>query len=116
MIEAEKKRIAQIRQQQLEKEQFQFFEDQLKKQELARDQRIRDNSAASEQTDGSTLSSCLSPHLNNSWSTALANKGDASAGRSPPISRAMKSPATLSAVQSKQASSFLVGHCVPFLV
>ncbi|XP_048362568.1 AMSH-like protease isoform X3 [Sphaerodactylus townsendi] len=39
LIEAEKKRIAQIRQQQLEKQQFQFFEDQLKKQDLARDQK-----------------------------------------------------------------------------
>uniref|UniRef100_A0A5F7Z821 AMSH-like protease n=2 Tax=Macaca TaxID=9539 RepID=A0A5F7Z821_MACMU len=38
LIEAERKRIAQMRQQQLESEQFLFFEDQLKKQELARDQ------------------------------------------------------------------------------
>ncbi|XP_024648186.2 tumor necrosis factor receptor superfamily member 6 isoform X2 [Macaca nemestrina] len=37
LIEAERKRIAQMRQQQLESEQFLFFEDQLKKQELARD-------------------------------------------------------------------------------
>ncbi|KAM9618122.1 AMSH-like protease isoform 2-T9 [Trichechus inunguis] len=37
LIEAERKRIAQMRQQQLESEQFLFFEDQLKRQELARD-------------------------------------------------------------------------------
>nr|XP_056705569.1 AMSH-like protease isoform X2 [Euleptes europaea] len=100
LIEAEKKRIAQIRQQQLEKEQFQFFEDQLKKQELARDQKIKDDSVSSEQTDGSMLSSCLSPHLNNTLSASLTNKSEASAGRSPPISRAIKPAATLSAVQS----------------
>ncbi|XP_077206455.1 AMSH-like protease isoform X2 [Paroedura picta] len=97
LIEAEKKRIAQIRQQQLEKEQFQFFEDQLKKQELARDQKIRDNSVSSEQTDGNVLSSCLSPHLNN---TASTNKNEASAGQSPPTSRATNPAATLSAVQN----------------
>ncbi|XP_015280093.1 PREDICTED: AMSH-like protease isoform X2 [Gekko japonicus] len=96
LIEAERKRVAQIRQQQLEREQFQFFEDQLKKQELARDQKSRDNSVSSEQTDGSMLSSCLSPHLNNS----LTKKSEASAGGSPPISRAIKPAATLSAVQS----------------
>ncbi|KAL8187093.1 UNVERIFIED_CONTAM: AMSH-like protease [Gekko kuhli] len=96
LIEAERKRIAQIRQQQLEREQFQFFEDQLKKQELARDQKIRDNSISSEQTDGSMLSSCLSPHLN----STSTNKSEASAGGSPPIGRAIKPAATLSCVQS----------------
>ncbi|XP_054839423.1 AMSH-like protease isoform X2 [Eublepharis macularius] len=100
LIEAEKKRIAQIRQQQLEKEQFQYFEDQLKKQELARDQKIKDNSISSEQTDGSVLSSCLPPHLNNTLSTTLTSKSEASAGGSPPSSRAIKPAATLSAVQS----------------
>ncbi|XP_077607971.1 AMSH-like protease [Crocuta crocuta] len=38
LIEAERKRVARMRQQQLESEQFLFFEDQLKKQELARGQ------------------------------------------------------------------------------
>ncbi|KAJ6653585.1 hypothetical protein lerEdw1_009083 [Lerista edwardsae] len=100
LIEAEKKRIAQIRQQQLATEQFQFFEDQLKKQELARDQKIKDDSVVSEQTDGNMLSSCISPHTNNTLSTTIANKSDASPGQSPPISRALKPAATLSAVQN----------------
>ncbi|XP_048362567.1 AMSH-like protease isoform X2 [Sphaerodactylus townsendi] len=103
LIEAEKKRIAQIRQQQLEKQQFQFFEDQLKKQDLARDQKSKDKSVSSEQTDGSMLSSCLSAHQNNTFSTVLTNKSEASAGRSPPISRAIKADATLSSVQSNVA-------------
>ncbi|XP_061491402.1 AMSH-like protease isoform X3 [Rhineura floridana] len=100
LIEAEKKRIAQIRQQQLETEQFQFFEDQLKKQELARDQKTKENSITSEQTDGSMLSSCIAAHLNN---TFPANKSDASAGQSPLISRSVKPAATLSAVQNNVA-------------
>ncbi|XP_066475497.1 AMSH-like protease isoform X2 [Tiliqua scincoides] len=100
LIEAEKKRVAQIRQQQLATEQFQFFEDQLKKQELARDQKIKDNSVPSEQTDGSMLSSCVSVQVNNTLSTTIANKSDASPGQSPPISRALKPAATLSAVQN----------------
>ncbi|XP_062988988.1 AMSH-like protease isoform X2 [Elgaria multicarinata webbii] len=103
LIEAEKKRVAQIRQQQLATEQFQFFEDQLKKQDLARDQKIKDNSVTSEQTDGSMLSSCISTLLNNSLSTTIANKSDASVGQSPPISRALKPAATLSAVQNNAA-------------
>nr|XP_060624746.1 AMSH-like protease isoform X1 [Anolis sagrei ordinatus] len=103
LIDAEKKRIAQLRQQQLETEQFQFFEDQLKKQELARDLKTKDGSAMSEQTDGSVLSSCISAHLNSAFSTTIANKSDASAGQSPPISRALKPAATLSAVQNNVA-------------
>ncbi|XP_060624746.2 AMSH-like protease isoform X1 [Anolis sagrei] len=103
LIDAEKKRIAQLRQQQLETEQFQFFEDQLKKQELARDLKTKDGSAMSEQTDGSVLSSCISAHLNSALSTTIANKSDASAGQSPPISRALKPAATLSAVQNNVA-------------
>ncbi|XP_015745907.1 AMSH-like protease isoform X1 [Python bivittatus] len=103
LIEAEKKRIAQIRQQQLETEQFQFFEDQLKKQELARGQKIKDNSVTSEPTDRSMLSSCISAHLNNTFPRTVANKSDVSAGQSPPVSRALKPAATLSAVQNNAA-------------
>ena len=106
MIEAERKRIAQMRQQQLESEQFSIFEDQLKKQELARSQlRSQETPALSEQIDGSALS-CFSAHQNNSLLNVLvdqSNKSDATsyAGHSPPINRALKPAATLSAVQSK---------------
>lgn len=106
MIEAERKRVAQMRQQQLESEQFLFFEDQLKKQELARGQmRSQETPALSEQTDGSALS-CFSTHQNNSLLDVFAdqpNKSDATnyAGHSPPVNRALKPAATLSAGQSK---------------
>lgn len=105
LIEAEKKRIAQIRQQQLETEQFHFFEDQLKKQELARGQKTKNNSVTSEPADGNTSSVT---HLNNSFPKIIANKSDASASQSPPISRALKPAATLSAVQSKKSHFFVV--------
>uniref|UniRef100_A0A8C5RBW7 STAM binding protein like 1 n=1 Tax=Laticauda laticaudata TaxID=8630 RepID=A0A8C5RBW7_LATLA len=101
LIEVEKKRIAQIRQQQLETEQFQFFEDQLKKQEIARGQKTKNNLLTSEPADGNTLSSVA--HLNNTFPKIIANKSDASASQSPPISRALKPAATLSAVQNHAA-------------
>uniref|UniRef100_A0A5F4VYQ0 STAM binding protein like 1 n=1 Tax=Callithrix jacchus TaxID=9483 RepID=A0A5F4VYQ0_CALJA len=105
LIEAERKRIAQMRQQQLESEQFLFFEDQLKKQELARGQmRSQETSGLSEQIDGSALS-CFSTHQNNSLLNVFAdqpNKSDATnyASHSPPINRALTPAATLSAVQN----------------
>uniref|UniRef100_A0A8D0HPC3 AMSH-like protease n=1 Tax=Sphenodon punctatus TaxID=8508 RepID=A0A8D0HPC3_SPHPU len=102
LIEAEKKRIAQMRQQQLESEQFQFFEDQLKKQDLVRDQNQRD-SVLSEQIDWSMLS-CIPGHPNSlsKMVSEKADKNDAStnAGQSPPVSRALKPVATLSVVQN----------------
>lgn len=91
-----------MRQQQLETEQFLFFEDQLKKQELARGQlRSQETPGLSEQIDGHALS-CFSTHQNNSLLNVFAdqpNKGDAT--HSPPVNRALKPAATLSAVQSK---------------
>ncbi|XP_014318022.1 AMSH-like protease isoform X2 [Myotis lucifugus] len=105
LIEAERKRIAQMRQQQLETEQFLFFEDQLKKQELARGQmRSQETPALSEQIDGSALS-CFPKHQNNSLLNVFAdqpNKSDATnyASHSPPVNRALKPAATLSAVQN----------------
>lgn len=95
-----------MRQQQLETEQFLFFEDQLKKQELARGQmRSQETPALSEQIDGSALS-CFPKHQNNSLLNVFAdqaNKSDATnyANHSPPVNRALKPAATLSAVQSK---------------
>jgi proteasome lid subunit RPN8/RPN11 len=105
LIEAERKRIAQMRQQQLESEQFLFFEDQLKKQELARGQmRNQETPALSEQIDGNALS-CFSTHQNNSLLNVFAdqpNKSDATnfSSLSPPVNRALKPAATLSAVQN----------------
>ncbi|XP_009887007.1 PREDICTED: AMSH-like protease [Charadrius vociferus] len=109
LIEAEKKRIAHMRQQQLESEQFQFFEDQLKKQELARDQKIKESMVMSEQIDGSMLS-CISVPENSSLSTALLEKKERSGtsgctGHSPPVNRVLKPAATLSAVQTQLAEA-----------
>ncbi|XP_028914981.1 AMSH-like protease [Ornithorhynchus anatinus] len=106
LIEAEKKRIAQMRQQQLETEQFQFFEDQLKKQELARDQiKNQETLGKPEPKDGNALSR-LSTYRNDSLLNVLsdqANKSDAAnqVDQSPPINRALKPAATLSAVQNQ---------------
>ncbi|KAG8523069.1 AMSH-like protease [Galemys pyrenaicus] len=105
LIEAERKRIAQMRQQQIESEQFLFFEDQLKKQELARGHiPSQETPVLSEQIDGSALP-CLSTHQNNSLLNIFGdqpNKSDAThlASHSPPVNRALKPAATLSAVQN----------------
>ncbi|NXP07041.1 STALP protease, partial [Thinocorus orbignyianus] len=109
LIEAEKKRIAHMRQQQLESEQFQFFEDQLKKQELARDQKLKESLVLPEQIDGNVLS-CISVQENSSLSTALLEKKERSstsgcAGHSPPVNRVLKPAATLSAVQTQLAEA-----------
>ncbi|XP_014811344.1 PREDICTED: AMSH-like protease isoform X2 [Calidris pugnax] len=109
LIEAEKKRIAHMRQQQLESEQFQFFEDQLKKQELARDQKIKESVVLPEQIDGNMLS-CISVPENSSLSTTLLEKKERSstsgcAGHSPPVNRVLKPAATLSAVQTQLAEA-----------
>ncbi|KAG9466536.1 hypothetical protein GDO78_016464 [Eleutherodactylus coqui] len=110
LIEAEKKRVAQLRQQQIETEQFSFFEDQLRKQDLIRDQlKYQENLSlkpkVSEQTDG-TISSCFHSSKGQSLSNVLSGKtvkNDAAmyAGQSPPINRALKPAATLSAVQNE---------------
>lgn len=110
LIEAEKKRIAHMRQQQLESEQFQFFEDQLKKQELARDQKIKESMVMSEQIDGNMLS-CISVPENSSLSTALLEKKERSGtsgctGHLPPVNQVLQPEATLSAVQSKSIDFF----------
>ncbi|KAM4030509.1 LOW QUALITY PROTEIN: AMSH-like protease [Anomaloglossus baeobatrachus] len=110
LIEAEKKRVAQLRQQQIETEQFSFFEDQLRKQDLMRDQlKHQENlslrSKVPEQTDG-TMVSCCPSQKGHSLANVLSGKtvkNDAAmyAGQSPPISRALKPAATLSAVQNE---------------
>ncbi|XP_069467371.1 AMSH-like protease isoform X3 [Ambystoma mexicanum] len=105
-VEEERKRIAQIRQLHIESQQFNYFEDQLRRQDLARDQmQASEHVKVSEQTDGSMLS-CISTPKNNHLSKVFpdqAYKGDAAvcAGQSPPVSRALKPAATLSAVQTQ---------------
>ncbi|MEE6485534.1 hypothetical protein FKM82_014318 [Ascaphus truei] len=106
LVEAEKKRVAQIRRQQVETEQFSYFEDQLRKQAVARGHvNNKESFKVSEQIDGS-MSSCISTPKTNSSGTVFSGetvKNDAAmyAGQSPPVNRALKPAATLSAVQSK---------------
>nr|DBA15210.1 TPA: hypothetical protein GDO54_004454 [Pyxicephalus adspersus] len=108
LIEAEKKRVAQLRQQQMETEQFTFFEDQLRKQDLIRDQQKSKDSLThkvSEQTDGSVMTcfpSAKTHPLGNVLS-GQAGRNDAAtyASQSPPINRVLKPAATLSAVQNE---------------
>uniref|UniRef100_A0A8C0LKA9 STAM binding protein like 1 n=1 Tax=Canis lupus dingo TaxID=286419 RepID=A0A8C0LKA9_CANLU len=105
LIEAERKRVARMRQQQLESEQFLFFEDQLKKQELARGQmRSQEGPAPPEQIDGGAVS-CFSAQRDESLLGAFADlpapsRAASCAGHSPPVTRALKPAATLSAVQN----------------
>uniref|UniRef100_A0A8C0SVQ2 STAM binding protein like 1 n=1 Tax=Canis lupus familiaris TaxID=9615 RepID=A0A8C0SVQ2_CANLF len=105
LIEAERKRVARMRQQQLESEQFLFFEDQLKKQELARGQmRSQEGPAPPEQIDGGAVS-CFSAQREESLLGAFADlpapsRAASCAGHSPPVTRALKPAATLSAVQN----------------
>ncbi|XP_037012555.1 AMSH-like protease isoform X1 [Artibeus jamaicensis] len=104
LIEAERKRIAQMRQQQLETEQFLFFEDQLKKQELARGQMRSQETPVPSEIDGSALS-CFSTHQNSSVPSVCADQPNKSDGtnctsHSPPVNRALKPAAALSAVQN----------------
>ncbi|CAI9607676.1 unnamed protein product [Staurois parvus] len=108
LIEAEKKRVAQLRQQQIETEQFTFFEDQLRKQDQIRDQQKTKDSLTDkvpEQTDGSAMTCCPSPktHPTCNVLSGKAGRNDAAAyaGQSPPINRALKPAATLSAVQNE---------------
>ncbi|MEE6485536.1 hypothetical protein FKM82_014318 [Ascaphus truei] len=106
LVEAEKKRVAQIRRQQVETEQFSYFEDQLRKQAVARGHvNNKESFKVSEQIDGS-MSSCISTPKTNSSGTVFSGetvKNDAAmyAGQSPPVNRALKPAATLSAVQNE---------------
>ncbi|XP_041714473.1 AMSH-like protease isoform X2 [Coregonus clupeaformis] len=62
LVEQERQRVAQLRRMQIESEQFRYFEDQLRRQELAN---RRDEAVAKvpEQTDGSCLSHSSKNHV-----------------------------------------------------
>uniref|UniRef100_A0A803JVG0 STAM-binding protein-like 1 n=1 Tax=Xenopus tropicalis TaxID=8364 RepID=A0A803JVG0_XENTR len=101
LIEAEKKRLAQIRQQQIQTEQFSFFEDQLRKQDQVRDQlKIKDAPKVPEQIDGGMVT-CISNAKSSCTEQAKRNDASIYTGQSPPVTRALKPAATLSAVQNE---------------
>ncbi|XP_053548184.1 AMSH-like protease isoform X2 [Bombina bombina] len=101
LIEAEKKRIAQLRQQQIASEQFTFFEDQLRKQDLVRDQqKNKETSKVPEQIDGSMMT-CINSPKTKVAGKAVRNDAAICTGQSPPVNRALKAAASLSAVQNE---------------
>ncbi|MGH0115481.1 UNVERIFIED_CONTAM: hypothetical protein FKN15_024811 [Acipenser sinensis] len=92
LIEEEKQRVTQLRRLQIESEQFRFFEDQLRRQDLASRKEAGPN--VSEQTDGEALSCLSCPSKNNTKGSSRPNFGGPS--QSPAVNRA------LSAIQNQK--------------
>lgn len=88
LMEEERQRVAQLRKMQIESEQFRFFEDQLRRQEMAsrRDEAVP---KVPEQTDGSCLSQTPRNHVR------------LDPNRNKPAAPIPKPAATLAAVQSE---------------
>ncbi|XP_066549774.1 AMSH-like protease isoform X2 [Amia ocellicauda] len=93
LLEEEKQRVAQLRKMQIESEQFRYFEDQLRRQELAnkKDEVVH---KVPEQTDGSCLAR---PPKNNSRPEANRKNN-----QSPPVNKALNPAATLGAIQNQK--------------
>ncbi|KAG1943736.1 AMSH-like protease [Pimephales promelas] len=89
LMEEERQRVAQLRKMQIESEQFRFFEDQLRRQEMAsrRDEAVP---KVPEQTDGSCLSQTPRNHVR------------LDPNRNKPAAPTPKPAATLAAVQSQR--------------
>ncbi|RXM32162.1 AMSH-like protease [Acipenser ruthenus] len=92
LIEEEKQRVTQLRRLQIESEQFRFFEDQLRQQDLA-SRKEEAGPKVSEQTDGGALS-CLSCPSKNTKGSSCPNLAGSS--QSPAVNRA------LSAIQNQK--------------
>ncbi|RXM34666.1 AMSH-like protease [Acipenser ruthenus] len=92
LIEEEKQRVTQLRRLQIESEQFRFFEDQLRRQDLA--SRKEAGPSVSKQTDGEALSCLSCPSKNNTKGSSRPNLGGPS--QSPAVNRA------LSAIQNQK--------------
>ncbi|XP_067908633.1 AMSH-like protease [Heterodontus francisci] len=98
LIEEEKLRVARIRQQQLEVQQFQFFEEQLKRQDFVKEKQKELKLRVSEQSDGGMLTCTAAAHENTEPSIpprqALNAAGqvpsDAQPGWCPPVDRSLK--------------------------
>ncbi|XP_056325966.1 AMSH-like protease [Danio aesculapii] len=87
MLEEERQRVAQLRKMQIESEQFRYFEDQLRRQELA-SRRYEAGPKVPEQTDGSCLSQTPRNHVR------------LDPNRTKPAAPVPKPAATLAAVQN----------------
>ncbi|XP_067858628.1 AMSH-like protease [Heptranchias perlo] len=98
LIEEEKLRVARIRQQQLEVQQFHFFEEQLKRQDFMKEKQKEVKLRASEQSDGGMLTCTAAAHGNTEPSIPprqAANASgqvpsDAQPGWCPPVDRSLK--------------------------
>ncbi|XP_009304953.1 AMSH-like protease isoform X2 [Danio rerio] len=89
MLEEERQRVAQLRKMQIESEQFRYFEDQLRRQELA-SRRDDAGPKVPEQTDGSCLSQTPRNHVR------------LDPNRNKPAAPIPKPAATLAAVQNQR--------------
>uniref|UniRef100_A0A4W3K593 STAM binding protein like 1 n=1 Tax=Callorhinchus milii TaxID=7868 RepID=A0A4W3K593_CALMI len=86
-VHEEKERIAKIRQQQLQEEQFRFFEEQLKRQDAVKVQQKEVNLSFSEQSDGGILNCIAAARINNEPSTVMSS---AAQPMCPPVDRSLK--------------------------
>ncbi|MBN3285860.1 STALP protease, partial [Polyodon spathula] len=86
LIEEERQRVSKLRKLQIESEQFRFFEDQLRQQDLA-SRKEETGPKVSEQTDGRELSCLSCPSKNNTKGSSCPNLGGFS--ESPAVNRAL---------------------------
>uniref|UniRef100_UPI00398EE228 AMSH-like protease isoform X2 n=1 Tax=Pristiophorus japonicus TaxID=55135 RepID=UPI00398EE228 len=98
LIEEEKLRVARIRQQQLEVQQFHFFEEQLKRQDFVKEKQREIKLRVSEQSDGGLLTCTAAAHGNSeppvpprqAANAAGQVPSDAQPGWCPPVDRSLK--------------------------
>ncbi|XP_038677341.1 AMSH-like protease isoform X2 [Scyliorhinus canicula] len=115
LIEEEKSRIARIRQQQLEGQQFHFFEEQLKRQDFMKEKQKELKLRMSEQSDGGILTCTAAAHEKSEppippWraiNAAGQTPSDAQPGWCPPVDRSLK-PQSNIARQSVDGLQYVV--------
>ncbi|XP_062927703.1 AMSH-like protease isoform X1 [Mobula hypostoma] len=115
LFEEEKMRVARIRQQQLEVQQFRIFEEQLKRQDLVKEKQKEVKSHMTERNDGGILT-CTAAAYGSSEPSLLpqlgANAagqmpGDAQPGWCPPVDRSLK-PQSSSSKQNVDGLQYVV--------
>ncbi|XP_078079698.1 AMSH-like protease isoform X2 [Mustelus asterias] len=99
LIEEEKLRVARIRQQQLEVQQFHFFEEQLKRQDFLKEKQKELKLRVSEQSDGGMLTCTAAAREKTEppWRAVKAagqSPNDAQPGSCPPVDRSLKPQST----------------------
>ncbi|XP_072413923.1 AMSH-like protease isoform X1 [Chiloscyllium punctatum] len=115
LIEEERLRVARIRQQQLEVQQFHFFEEQLKRQDFQKERQKELKLRMSEQSDGGMLTCTAAAREQteptmSAWRTVNAASqvpSDAQPGWCPPVDRSLK-PQSSAARQSVDGLQHIV--------